>query len=151
MTAASDPPFKALTWLERLFNGVIGALVGIGIGPAHMRVLEVRGRRSGRLYSLPVDLLDLDGGLYLVAPRGRTQWVRNVAASDVVVLRRGRRRQRYALRALPAAERPPVIKAYLDRFRREVAGFFPVPPDSPVEAFVPLASQYPAFALTPVG
>jgi deazaflavin-dependent oxidoreductase (nitroreductase family) len=151
MTASSDPPFKALTRLERLFNAAVGALVGIGIGPAHMRVLEVRGRRSGRLYSLPVDLLDLDGALYLVAPRGHTQWVRNVAASDAAVLRRGRRRQRYALRALPEIERPPVIKAYLDRFRREVAGFFPVPPDSPVEAFVPLASQYPAFALTPVG
>jgi len=151
MASTSEAPFQALSPIERLFNAAIGALVGLGLGPAHMRVLEVRGRRSGTLYTLPVDLLTFDGGLYLVAPRGQTQWVRNVAASEAIVLRRGRRRQRYALRALADGERPPVLKAYLDRFRREVARFFPVPPDSPVEAFVPLAARYPAFALTPLG
>lgn len=151
MASTSEAPLQPLSAIERVFNAAVGALVGLGLGPSHMRVLEVRGRRSGRLYTLPVDLLDLDGGLYLVAPRGRTQWVRNVAASEAIVLRRGRRAQRYALRALAEGERPPILKAYLDRFRREVARFFPVPPDSPVEAFAPLAARYPAFALTPLG
>ena len=146
----ADAAFAAPTRIERLFNAAVGALVRLGIGPAHMRVLEVRGRRSGQLYTLPVDLLDHDGRLYLVAPRGRTQWVRNVAASDRIVLRRGSARSAYTLRALGDAEKPPVLKAYLDRFRGEVGRFFPVPAGSPVDAFVALAPRYPAFALTPV-
>ncbi|HSQ01279.1 MAG TPA: nitroreductase/quinone reductase family protein [Candidatus Dormibacteraeota bacterium] len=144
----NDPQLAAPTRIERLFNAAVGWLVRAGVGPSHMRVLEVRGRASGRLFTLPVDLLEHEQGLYLVAPRGRTQWVRNAAASDAVVLRRGARRERYALRALSDAEKPPVLKAYLDRFRGEVGRFFPLPADSPVEAFAPLAARYPAFALT---
>ena len=144
----NDPQFAAPTRIEQLFNAAVGWLVRAGVGPAHMRVLEVRGRTSGRLLTLPVDLLDYEQRLYLVAPRGRTQWVRNAAASDAIVLRRGARRERYALRALSDAEKPPVLKAYLDRFRSEVGRFFPLPADSPVEAFAPLAARYPAFALT---
>jgi deazaflavin-dependent oxidoreductase (nitroreductase family) len=144
----TEPQFAAPTRIERLFNAAVGLLVRAGVGPSHMRVLEVRGRASGKLFTLPVDLLDHEQGLYLVAPRGRTQWVRNAAASDAVVLRRGARRERYALRALSDAEKPPVLKAYLDRFRSEVGRFFPIPAGSPVEAFAPLAARYPAFALT---
>jgi len=144
----SEAPFAAPTRIERLFNAAVGWLVRVGVGPSHMRVLEVRGRTSGKLYTLPVDLLDHEQGLYLVAPRGHTQWVRNAVASDAVVLRRGARRERYALRALGDAEKPPVLKAYLDRFRSEVGRFFPVPAGAPVEAFAPLATRYPAFALT---
>jgi deazaflavin-dependent oxidoreductase (nitroreductase family) len=125
--------------------------VRLGIGLPAMRVLEVRGRRSGRLYSLPVDLLPLDGRLYLVAPRGRAQWVRNAEAAGTVTLRRGRRAETYRLRALPDAEKPPVLAAYLDRFRREVQRFFPVPPGSPADALGPLAARYPAFELTRSG
>jgi deazaflavin-dependent oxidoreductase (nitroreductase family) len=144
----SDASFAAPTRIERLFNAAVGALVRLGIGPSHMRLLEVRGRRSGRQYTLPVDLLEHEQQLYLVAPRGRTQWVRNVAASDAIVLRRGARRERYALRALGDAEKPPVLKAYLEAFKNEVGRFFPIPAGSPVDAFVPLAPRYPAFRLT---
>jgi len=53
------------------------------------------------------------------------------------------------VRALPEADKPPILKAYLDAFRREVQGLFPLPAGSPVEAFVALAGRYPAFALDP--
>jgi deazaflavin-dependent oxidoreductase (nitroreductase family) len=143
------PPgaFQKPTAIERLFNAAIGALVGWGIGLPDMRVLEVRGRKSGKLYALPVDLLSRDGRLYLVAPRGRAEWVRNAEAAGSVVLRRGRRSESYRLRALADAEKPPIVKAYLDRFHREVQRFFPVPAGSPVEAFAEVASRYPAFEL----
>ena len=55
-----------------------------------MHVLEVRGRKTGALYSTPVDLLEERGTRYLVAPRGYTQWVRNAEISGEVTLRRGR-------------------------------------------------------------
>jgi deazaflavin-dependent oxidoreductase (nitroreductase family) len=140
--------FERPTAVERMVNSAIGALVGLGIGLPNMRVLEVRGRKSGRLYTLPIDLLSHQEKLYLVAPRGRAEWVRNAEASGSVVLRRGRRVDRYRLRALSDAEKPPILEAYLDRFRREVQRFFPLPAGSPAAAFGPLASRYPAFELT---
>jgi deazaflavin-dependent oxidoreductase (nitroreductase family) len=141
--------FQRPTAIERLLNRAVGALVGLGLGPAHMRLLEVRGRKSGKRYALPVDLLTERDRLYLVAPRGRTEWVRNVEASGEVTLRRGRRAAAYRARPLPASEKPAILKAYLDRFRREVQRYFPVPAGSPAEAFAPLASRYPAFELLP--
>jgi len=135
--------------LERVLNRAIGALVGLGLGPAHMWLLEVRGRKSGRLRVTPVDLLPAGGRLYLVAPRGDTEWVRNAEASGEIALRRGRRREAYRLRALSPAEKPAILAAYLDRFRREVQRYFPVAAGSPSEAFVQLTSRYPAFQLLP--
>jgi deazaflavin-dependent oxidoreductase (nitroreductase family) len=140
--------FQRPTAVERWFNSLIGVLVRVGIGLPSMRILEVHGRRSGRLYTLPVDLLSREGKLYLVAPRGRAEWVRNAEASGSVVLRRGRRVERYQLRALSDPEKPPILKAYLDQFRREVQRFFPVPAGSPIDAFASLVSRYPAFELT---
>ena len=134
--------------VERIFNALIGALVRRGIGKPKMRVLEVRGRKSGKLYSLPVDLLELSGKLYLVAPRGETQWVRNAQAAGSVVLRRGRDSATYRLRALAGAEKPAVVKAYLVEFQGEVRRFFTVPPGAPLEAFAGIASKHPAFELT---
>ena len=148
----SDRPARAFqrpTFFERLLNRGIGALVGLGIGLPDMRVLQVRGRKSGKLYSLPIDLLSEGGRLYLVAPRGYAEWVRNAEVAGAVTLRRGGRAERYWLRALPDAEKPPILKAYLDRFRREVQRYFPVPAGSPPEAFATHAPRYPAFELTP--
>jgi deazaflavin-dependent oxidoreductase (nitroreductase family) len=144
----SPAPFQKPTAIERIFNAAIGGLVRVGIGLPDMRVLEVRGRKSGKLYTLPVDLLAHGGKLYLVAPRGRAAWVRNAEASGTVVLRRGSRAESYSLRALADAEKPPILKAYLDRFHREVQRFFPVKAGSPVESFAPHVATYPAFELT---
>ncbi len=91
MTRTASSPFETPTAIEKLFGRALGALLRLGVGPAHMRVLEVRGRKSGALYSMPVDPLELGGKLYLVAPRGRTQWVRNVEVSKEITLRRGSR------------------------------------------------------------
>lgn len=141
------PVFREPSAVEKLFNRTFGFLVGLGVGPAHIYVLEVRGRKSGKPYSTPVDLLELGGRRYLVAPRGRTQWVRNAEAAGEISLKKGSWRRAYRLRAIPDAEKPPILKAYLDNFRREVQRYFPVAAGSPAEAFVPLAESYPAFEL----
>ena len=147
--AEQSPAFERPSAVERLLNRGVGALVRLGIGPAHMHLLEVRGRKTGKLYSLPVDVLSEEGKQYLVAPRGYTQWVRNAAASGEVTLRRGSRTKQYRLRALSDAEKAPIRKAYLDRFRREVQRFFPVPAGSSSEAFIQITQRYPAFELIP--
>ena len=140
-------PFQKPNILERLFNQAFGFLVSLGLGFKHSYLLEVHGRKSGKLYSTPVDLLTEGGKQYLVAPRGYTQWVRNAEVAGEIRLRKGSQVQEFRLRPLSEAERPPILKAYLDRFRREVQRFFPVPAGSPVEKFAPLAPHYPAFEL----
>jgi deazaflavin-dependent oxidoreductase (nitroreductase family) len=139
--------FREPTTIEKLFNRTFGFLVGLGIGPAHIYVLEVRGRKSGKLFSTPVDLLDLNSKRYLVAPRGRTQWVRNAEAAGGITLKKGSKRQKYGLRPLSDVEKLSVLKAYLDSFKKEVQRYFPIPAGSPPEAFAEVASSYPAFEL----
>ena len=141
--------FRAPSGIERTFNRVFGFLVGLGLGFSYNYLLQVRGRKSGKLYSTPINLLELDGKQYLVAPRGRTQWVRNAEASDEITLKRGRRRNNFRLRPLMGQEKLKVLKAYLDRFKREVQRYFPVAAGSPEEAFAAHADNYPAFELLP--
>lgn len=143
----NEPKFLAPTAFERFFNRTFGFLVGLGLAPSHMFLLEVRGRKSGKLYRTPVDLLQLDGKQLLVAPRGRTQWVRNAEAAGEVVLKRGSQRRRYRLRPVPVPARPPFLKAYLDRFKTEVQRYFTVQAGSPEEAFAPVAEDYPVYEL----
>jgi deazaflavin-dependent oxidoreductase (nitroreductase family) len=145
-----EPParYQKPRVLERLFGRVLIALLRVGVVRGHFFVLEVRGRKSGRTIALPVDPLELNDRRYLVSARGETQWVRNARAAPQVVLARAFRRRRYTVREVPAPERPPLLKAYLDRFATEVQRFFPVPKGSPPEAFSALATQYPVFELT---
>jgi deazaflavin-dependent oxidoreductase (nitroreductase family) len=143
------PSFRAPSAVERVFNRVFGFVVGLGWGFSYNYLLQVRGRKSGKLYSTPIDLLEKNGTRYLVAPRGRTQWVRNAEAVGEIVLKKGKLMQRFRLRALSDQEKPEILKAYLDQFRKEVQTYFPVPAGSPVEAFRDLVQSYPAFELIP--
>jgi len=146
----TTPEFRAPSPVERLFNRIFGLFVGLGLGFPYNYLLQVRGRKSGKIYSTPINLLELRGRRLLVAPRGRTQWVRNAEAAGEVILKKGSTRQKYRLRPLTPAEKPEILKAYLDTFRREVQRFFPVPAGSPLEAFAKLSESYPAFELQPV-
>src|SRR5262249_12308754 len=125
------------------------ALVRVGLVGGHFFVLEVRGRKSGRIISLPVDPIEIAGKRYLVCARGESNWVRNARAAGEVALVRGLRRRHFALRELAEAQRQPVLKAYLDAYAREVQRFFPVPKGAPVAVFEALAPRYPVFELIP--
>src|SRR5438552_17079320 len=147
---SETPKFRKPNPMDRAGNRVFGFLVGLGFGLPHNYLLEVRGRKSGRLYSTPVNLLEFRGRRFLVAGRGRTQWVRNAEAVGEVTLKKGRTRQRFRLRALADSKKPEVLKAYLDTFRREVQQYFPVKAGAPAEAFRAVAEQYPVFELIPL-
>jgi deazaflavin-dependent oxidoreductase (nitroreductase family) len=144
------PDFRQPTAIERLFNRVFGFLVGLGLGMKHNYLLQVRGRKSGKLYSTPIDLLEINGRRYLVAPRGRTQWVRNAEAAGAVVLKKGRRQQSFSLRAVPDADKPELLKAYLDSFKTAVQRYFSVAAGSDAQAFGAVAANYPVFELRAV-
>ena len=141
--------FNQPTTLDRAFNKLFGLLVGFGLGLPHNYLLQVRGRKSGRVYSTPVDVLSRDGKRYLVAPRGYAHWVRNAIASATVSLKKGRRSEEFGIRMLSDDEKPEILKAYLDRYKLTVQRYFPVPAGSPTEAFRPLTGQYPVFELIP--
>ena len=141
------PSYLRPAFLDRIFDQTLAFLVWIGLTRSHFYVVEVRGRKTGKTISLPVDPLDLDGRRYLVCVRGNSNWVRNARAAGEVVLARAMRRHRYVVRELPPGERPAVLKAYLDRFAGEVQRFFPLPKGSSAEAFTDLAPRYPVFEL----
>ena len=144
------PSFRAPSAVERVFNRMFGFVVGLGWGFSYNYLLQVRGRKSGKLYSTPIDLLERSGKRYLVAPRGRTQWVRNAESAGEITLKKGKLQPKFRLRALSDQEKPEILKAYLDQFKKEVQRYFPVPAGSPVEAFRELVQSYPAFELIPV-
>jgi deazaflavin-dependent oxidoreductase (nitroreductase family) len=144
---SSSPAFRQPTAIERLFNRVFGFLVGMGLGFKHNYLLQVHGRKSGKLYSTPINLLEVDGRRYLVAPRGQTQWVRNAEAAGEVVLKKGSELKPFGLVAVADADKPPLLKAYLEKFKAEVQRYFPIAAGSDVEAFEGIAAGYPVFEL----
>jgi deazaflavin-dependent oxidoreductase (nitroreductase family) len=143
----NSPSFREPSAIEKIFNRAFGFLVGLGLGFSYNYLLQVRGRKTGKLYSTPINLLQLNGKSYLVAPRGRTQWVRNAEAAGEVTLKKGSTRRKFRLRSIADAEKPQILKAYLDTFRREVQRYFPIPAGSPQESFAALTGSYPAFEL----
>jgi len=124
-------------------------LAGLGLAPKFIYLLEVPGRKSGKIYRSPVNLMEIGGKRILVAPRGRTQWVRNAEAAGEITLKRASFRQAFALRPIADAEKPAFLKEYLDRYSSAVKKFFSIPAGSPVEAFRPIAPNYPVFELVP--
>jgi deazaflavin-dependent oxidoreductase (nitroreductase family) len=136
---------------ERIFNRFFAIAIGLGMGLGHNYVVEVRGRKSGRIFSTPIDLLEVEKRRYLVAPRGETNWVLNARAAGRVTLRKGHQCDEFAVREVGLAERPALLKAYLDRFALTVQRYFPIPRGSPASEFAPIAERYPVFELTPIG
>jgi deazaflavin-dependent oxidoreductase (nitroreductase family) len=137
--------FLKPTLMETILNKTVGILAKFGLGPSYIRVLEVQGRRTGKIYTTPVNLLELNGRQYLVGGRGHTAWSKNAQAVGVVTLKRGSRSQQYRTIPVPDADKPPVLKAYLQEYRGTVQRFFDVPADAPLDAFASIAHKHPVF------
>ena len=131
-----------------VFNRVVAGLTRIGVSVYGSRVLEVKGRKSGEWRHTPVNLLRHEGADYLVAPRGHTQWVKNLRASGQGKLRLGRRTQSFNAVELDDAEKPPLLRAYLKKWKFEVGVFFGgVGPDASDEELLRIAPEHPIFRL----
>jgi deazaflavin-dependent oxidoreductase (nitroreductase family) len=130
-------------------NPAVAGLVRLGVSVWGARILEVPGRRTGEPRRNPVNLLEHDGARYLVSPRGHTQWVRNLRVSGAGVLILGRRREPFRAAEVPLDDTPPVLRAYLRRWRAEVGVFFDgVGPDASDEDLRRIAPHHPVFRLT---
>ena len=136
-----------------MFNAAVARLTKLGISVWGSRVLYVRGRSSGEWRSTPVNLLTFDGERYLVAPRGTTQWVRNLrAAGGHGELHLGRRVEPFTGLELADDDKPRVLRAYLKRWKMEVGVFFDgVDASASDEKLREIAPGYPVFRVVPRG
>ena len=133
---------------KQIFNRFVALLARLGLSVWGSRVLVVRGRTSGVLRETPVNLLTLDGTRYLVAPRGETQWVRNLRVAGDGALRLGRRLEQFHAVEIDDLDKPPILRAYLRRWKAEVGVFFGgVSADSPDEELKRIAPKHPVFLI----
>lgn len=144
------PTFQEPGWFTRnVFNRLVAGLSRLGVSLAGSRVLEVKGRKSGEWRKTPVNPLDFEGGRYLVAPRGDTQWVRNMRVSGGGRLVHGRKVEEFSAVEVPLEDRPALLRAYLEKWKWEVGAFFDgVGPDANDEELLRIAPDHPAFRIS---
>jgi len=133
------------------FNATVARLTRMGISVYGSRILYVRGRKSGEWRTTPVNPLTLaDGTRYLVAPRGNTQWVRNLRAVGAGELRIGRKAEPFTATEVADDDKPAILRAYLKRWKFEVGVFFDgVDAKAPEEKLREIAPGYPIFRTGP--
>ena len=143
--------FQRPGWFtQHVFNPMVALLTRLGLPLAGSRVLEVRGRKTGEPRHTPVNPLSLDGARYLVAPRGHTNWVRNLRARGEGRLLQGRRAEDFTAVEVGDDEKPPILREYLRRWKWEVGQFFGgVGPDSSDEELRRIAPDHPIFRISP--
>jgi deazaflavin-dependent oxidoreductase (nitroreductase family) len=134
-----------------IFNPAVAAMTRAGVSIWGSRVLRVRGRKSGEWRSAPVNLLTYSEKQYLVAPRGLTQWVRNLRAAGEGELLLGNRALRFRAHEVADDQKIPILRAYLKRWKAEVGIFFGgVSAESPEEDLMRIAPDHPVFGIEPI-
>jgi F420H(2)-dependent quinone reductase len=137
---------------KHVFNNFVAVCTRMGISVWGSRVLRVRGRKSGEWRSSPVNLLTYQGKQYLVAPRGHTQWVRNIRVSHTGELLLGNRTQAFRATEIPDDQKVPLLRDYLKRWKFEVGMFFGgVSADSSDADLRRIAPDHPVFRVDPGG
>jgi hypothetical protein len=139
------------TAVVRLMNRIGTVLFGAGIGPRRAAALEVVGRSSGRVVSLPVVVTDWNGGRYLVSMLGdRANWVRNVRAANGRAVLRHHTREAVQLTLVAPADRPPILRRYL-AIAPGARPHIPVDRTASLDDFAAIADQIPVFRVRALG
>ena len=149
MSAASNHYVPPKSRMELRMNGAVAWLTRHGVSLFGSRILRVRGRYSGLWREVPVNPLTLKDGRYLVAPRGHTQWVRNLRVAGEGQLRLGRRVQGFTAVEIADDEKVTVLREYLRRWKFEVGMFFDgVDAKASDEELLKIAPKHPVFRIT---
>jgi deazaflavin-dependent oxidoreductase (nitroreductase family) len=145
----TDDHYKKPGWFTRnIFNAIVALATRLGVSIWGSRMLQVRGRKTGQVRETPVNLLTHQGETYLVAPRGITQWVRNLRVAGEGTLRLGRHRDTFRSQELADPDKPDVLRAYLRRWKMEVGVFFDgVDANSSDEELLRIAADHPVFRI----
>jgi len=147
----AEQHYQRPDWFTKhVFNGLVALSTRLGLSVWGSRVLRVRGRKSGEWRSSPVNLLTFEGRQYLVAPRGHTQWVRNIRVSGAGELVLGSRVQPFRAVEIPDDQKVPLLRHYLKRWKFEVGMFFSGVSDSSPDAELRrIAPEHPVFRVDP--
>lgn len=141
--------YLAPTGFDPIFNRLANLLPKLGVSIAGSRLLAVRGRKSGEWRTTMVNLMTAaDGQRYLVAPRGHTQWVRNLRVAGGGELRLGRRTEVFEAVEIDDADKVPLLRLYLERWGWEVGRFFEgITKDSTDAELAAIAPGFPVFRI----
>jgi deazaflavin-dependent oxidoreductase (nitroreductase family) len=123
-------------------------LTRLGLGASYRYVVTVPGRKTGRLYSTPVDVIELAGQRFLVAGYGPTSWVANARTAGEVTLSRGSHSDRFQVEEVAPTAAVPVLRRYMSEIRVTRA-YFDANPDSTDNAIAPELPRHPVFRLVP--
>lgn len=139
----------APTGFDKIFNRTMNLASKLGISVLNSRLLAVRGRKSGEWRTTTVNLMVReDGTRFLVAPRGNTQWVRNIRVAGGGELRLGRKVEPFTVTEVADEDKVPVLRVYLKRWGWEVGRFFEgVTKDSTDEELAAIAAGFPVFQI----
>jgi deazaflavin-dependent oxidoreductase (nitroreductase family) len=132
----------------RLINFMFRLMTRLGLGASYRYILTVPGRKSGRLYSTPVDVLEVSGDRWLVAGYGPAGWVRNARAAGEVTLSRGGRSEKLRVEEAATETAIPVLRAYIDEIK-VTRSYFDANPDSPDDAIAEELKRHAVFRLMP--
>ena len=144
MTVRYDEPNLA----ARAGNELIRWLAEAGMSIAGTRALRVRGRKTGKLRGVVINLLTVDGRDYVVSPRGNTQWARNARAAGAVEMGPRWRSREVRIAEVDDDAKPQLLKRYLDRWYWEVKGHVgDLTPESTDDEMRAAAPSIPVFEL----
>ena len=134
-------------WIAKILNRMWANAASKNIMPNGLVTLEVIGRKSGRIISFPLVMVIVDGQRYLASMLGdNTQWVRNVRAANGKAVLRSGGREDVQLEEIPAGQRAPILKAYLQA-APGARPHVPVDKDAPLAEFEKIAAAFPVFRL----
>jgi deazaflavin-dependent oxidoreductase (nitroreductase family) len=143
--------YKEPGWFTKnVFNRGVEGLTKLGVSVWGSRTLAVRGRKSGEWRTTPVNLLTFDSKEYVVAPRGETEWVRNMRVAHGGELRLGKKAQPFSAVEVDDDAKVPLLRAYLKRWKMETGQFFDgVGADATDEELRAITPKHPAFEVRP--
>jgi deazaflavin-dependent oxidoreductase (nitroreductase family) len=145
----ADASYKQPDWFTtHVVNPLLKGLHRLGISVQGSQTLAVRGRKSGEMRTNPINPFELDGKTYLLAPRGNTQWVRNMRAAGQGELRSGRKVRHFHVTEVPDSEKLPLMRLYMDKWSWEVKGFLGIDADASDEEIERILPDHPAFVLS---
>ena len=131
--------------LAKVLNAGWARIHSLGLLPNYLVTLEVVGRKSGKIVSLPLAMAVVNGKRYLVSMLGNdANWVLNVqAAGGRATLRHGITEE-VILTEVGVSQRAPILKEYLRR-APGARPHIPVEKDAPLTEFEQVAADYPVF------
>jgi deazaflavin-dependent oxidoreductase (nitroreductase family) len=135
-----------VNFIVRFVNRMMAGMIRRKAAPAHTYLLTVRGRKTGKIYSAPVNLIEHGGQRWLVSPYGEVNWVKNARAAGEISLFRDGVTEILKIRELASQDSAPILKEYITLVGI-VRPYFDVQPDAPLEDFINEAPRHPVFLL----